>query len=101
MLRAYVEAGFDPGTFWGLTPRLYLAHMRGAAQRFEREGRSSAELAWMTATLSRAEKIPPLAKLLRGKPEKMSPDELRVRLKALSKALPKITQEEWRARFPS
>lgn len=67
MLRAYAGAGFDPGAFWGLTPKLYVAHMRGAGDRVESSVKAGIQAAWINAVLSRAKTIPPLEKLLDGK----------------------------------
>jgi len=98
MLRGYVSAGFDPEQFWSLSPRMYLAHMSGAADRIKREGRDRIEAAWTTAALSRADKMPRLAKILGEEPLKQRPEEVAARLAALSSSLPTITQAEWRAR---
>lgn len=102
MLRAYVSAGFPPGDFWGLTPRLYLAHMRGAEARFEREHRNDAWLAWHIEGLRRTEKLPAFEAFIDGKAGQVEEGgQTRIRLAVLRAALPKITQEQWRARFES
>jgi len=61
-----VSAGFDGNAFWSLTPRLYLAHMSGAKQRFEREHKDQAWLVWHIAALSRSEKIPDFKQFVGG-----------------------------------
>lgn len=94
LLRGYVAAGFSPDGFWRLTPRLYVAHMRGAGERAEFEYKAHTRHAWQTANLMRAKEIPSIEKLLRKKP-KLSPEEISARLKA---GLPRITLAEWRAR---
>lgn len=70
MLRAYVSAGFDPEQFWGLTLRIYLLHMRGAADRLDREHRGRAWQAWHTAYLPDAKQRPTLAQMITGEPIK-------------------------------
>lgn len=100
MLRSYAAAGFDPVAFWGLTPRLYLAHMLGASDRMEREQRNNAWLAWHVEALHRMPKLPEARSFIEGDAGKVSDaDQTPMRLAALRAALPKITQEEWRARF--
>lgn len=51
MLNDYIAAGFDPAAFWRLTPRLYVAHMDGAAARLNREHKERAWLAYHVAYL--------------------------------------------------
>ena len=100
MLRAYVSAGFPPGDFWGLTPRLYLAHMRGAEARFDREHKNDAWLAWHVEALRRSEKLPPFDKFVEGKAGRVEESgQTAIRLAVLRAQLPTITQEQWRARF--
>jgi hypothetical protein len=69
MLEGYVSAGFSPELFWGLTPRMYLVHMRGARVRLEREQSERAWLAWHTAYLPRLKKPINLTELSSGKAE--------------------------------
>ncbi|MBR9840208.1 MAG: hypothetical protein GYB50_20295 [Rhodobacteraceae bacterium] len=98
MLEDYVAAGFDPAAFWSLTPRLYLAQMRGARRRMEEQDTGSLHLAWLTAALMRTQKFPSLKKLLRRHGARDTADDLKSKLTALSSTLPKVTMEEWRAR---
>lgn len=100
MLRAYVGAGLNPDRFWGLTPRLYLAHMRGAADRLEDEHRNRAWLAWHVEALSRQKKLPDAEEFIGGKAGKVERGgDVALRLAALRAGLPTITQEQWRAKF--
>ncbi|WP_304615839.1 hypothetical protein [Paracoccus sp. (in: a-proteobacteria)] len=100
MLRAYAAAGYDPAQFWGLTPRLYLAHMRGASDRMERKHKSRAWLAWNVAGLTRVEKMPDFDAFISGDAGKVEKSaQTAMRLATLRASLPTITQEEWRARF--
>lgn len=69
MLSAYASAGFDPLVFWELSPRIYLAHMRGARMRQEEEHRGRAWLAWHAAYLGRSKKPVKLESLLPDKPK--------------------------------
>lgn len=75
MHEAYVSAGFPPGRFWAISPRLYLMEMRGAAARLDREHRERAWLAHTVAVLGRcdAKKFPTLDSMTRGKSAK--PDD--------------------------
>ena len=36
-MKSYIAAGFDPARFWGLTPRLFVLEMEGAAERMKHE----------------------------------------------------------------
>jgi hypothetical protein len=73
--------------------------MKGAFARFERDNRIRKESAWLTAILSRADKIPPLHDLL-AVDEPRDPEEVaaeqRAQLRTFSATLPKRTWEEWR-----
>lgn len=100
MLRAYVAAGFPPGDFWGLTPRLYLAHMLGASDRLEREHRNTAWLAWHVEALHRAKKLPEAKQFMSGGGTRAEEQgQVAIRLGCLRASLPRITQAQWRARF--
>lgn len=98
MLQDYISAGFPAAEFWGLSPRLFLAQMRGARARLEREQKNAIEMAWLTAALVRAAKLPSLEKLMSGPTPPMTSAEIRSRLSAISSALPKITLEDWKKR---
>lgn len=91
---AYVAAGLDPARFWSLTPRLLDVELRGARERIEREEHARVRQAWLTARLSRAEKIPPLDRLLRA-PERLSLDEATDRLRTMTASMPTRTWDEW------
>jgi len=89
MLQSYVAAGFNPSDFWGLCPRLYLSHMRGAGDRLEREHRDRAWLAWHVEALSRQEKLPDAETFITGKagkPSRQSPEVLQAMGMAMAKA---------------
>ena len=82
-----MSAGIDPAGFWSLTPRLYLAQMKGASARLEREQKDRAWLAWHTALLTRAETLPEFSKFVgEGPVEPQSPDVLQAQGLALAKA---------------
>lgn len=73
MLSNYIAAGFDPAAFWRLTPRLYVAHMHGAAARMGREHKERAWLAYHTAYLplqKKAVKLEDLSGGAKAKPRK-------------------------------
>ncbi|WP_118138788.1 hypothetical protein [Oceanicella sp. SM1341] len=97
MFGDHVAAGFVPEAFWRLTPRLYLAQMRGARARARAAQQERLQLAWMTAALVRTRKLPSLDALLAaGRPVDVA--DLRLRLDALSARLPKLSLAAWRAR---
>jgi hypothetical protein len=54
----------DPETFWSLTPREVTARIEGATRALARDQSNLAWLAWHSAALSRAKKLPALEKLL-------------------------------------
>lgn len=60
-----MECGLDPALFWRLTLREMKLIFDGAALRLGREANDRIALAWHMAQLSRQEKIPPLARLIR------------------------------------
>lgn len=95
MLEAYVAAGFDPSDFWALTLRLYQIHMRGASARIRREQDQAKSMAWLTAALGRASKMPKLDKIVQQEAEVIDVD---FRLRAVRSRLPSITMAEWSAR---
>ena len=89
MLQDYVSVGFDPAAFWRLTPRLYVAHMKGAEARLEREHKGRAWLAWHGEALNRTKRMPPFDKFSGAKkppPKAQSPDVLQAMCDALAKA---------------
>jgi hypothetical protein len=100
MMRAYVAAGLNPDGFWKLTPRLYLAQMRGASDRMDGEQRDRAWLAWHVEALSRQKTLPDAAKFIAGDAGKVERGgDVVLRLATLRASLPTITQEQWRAKF--
>lgn len=93
MERAYINAGFNPSDFWELTPRMYWNRMNGAKDRLEREEKARVELAYLTAVLTRAKKVPSLKRLLNGnQPEKVSISEGFARIREMAK---RARKEEW------
>ena len=98
MLSDYAAAGFDPEAFWALTPRLYLLHMQGRAEREDSESRRMVTGAWLTAMLFRSARLPRLARLLRDRPASGGDIDVRHRLASLRSGRPAMTMDEWRAR---
>lgn len=74
--------------------RAYQVQMDGARRRMRRERDASVSQAWLTAALSRTDKLPKLEKLLSDRP----PADPAFALRSLSARLPKITLAEWQAR---
>lgn len=70
MLESYVSAGLPPGRFWKITPRLYLAEMRGVSARLDREHNERAWAAWHAAYLPMAKRAVPLSDLTVGQRKK-------------------------------
>lgn len=60
---AFIEAGFDPTSFWALTPKTYMLYMNAARKRMERERNEFAWLAWHTAYLPRTKRPIKIEKL--------------------------------------
>jgi hypothetical protein len=63
-LRDALRCGVTVESFWSMTPRETYATIEAAAWRAEQEQKARAWLAWHTAALSRAKRMPPLARLL-------------------------------------
>ncbi|WP_136685699.1 hypothetical protein [Falsirhodobacter xinxiangensis] len=95
MLEAYIEAGFDPASFWSLTLRLFQIHMRGAQARIRRDQQQATTTAYLTAGLTRIKKLPKLKDLLRQPGEKM---DVGIALGLVRETLPRVTLAEWQAR---
>lgn len=66
MLEAYISVGFEPETFWKLTPKLYWIYMSAARKRLVREKDLLAWHAWHTAYLPHQRKPVNLADMLSG-----------------------------------
>lgn len=97
MRTAFLAVGGSDEVFWTLTPRCYWTHMTAARQRLERESKDRIEQAWMTAVLSRAEKVPPLHKLFE-KPEPLTGEEVLGRLRGMTRNMPKKKWKDWVAK---
>ena len=63
-----MAAGFGPGEFWALSPKLYVEQMQGARERVEREQRGRAWLAWHIEALARSKTLPAGEKFIAGVP---------------------------------
>jgi hypothetical protein len=88
-------AGFDPATFWMLTPRFFLIYMQGAADRLKNQQQHDVAMVHLGAALQRAKKMPKLADLLSNKPPPTT-SEVFAHLRSLRDELPKRTWSEWR-----
>jgi len=64
LLEAWGEAGLDPFLFWRSTPGLVALHLRAEAKR---NGQQMRAQAWMTAMLTRADKMPEFDEFVTGK----------------------------------
>lgn len=88
-------AGFDPAAFWGLTPRLYMIHMRGARKRIEMQAMADRALAFNTAALTRAKKLPNWRDFIAGGKETARGPAALAMLRAHAARLPKRSWAEW------
>ena len=95
-MESYAAAGFDPGAFWDLTPRLYLVHMRGARARIEGEARAARVLAYDIAALTRAKKLPSPRDFIGGQDSKLRGRAALDQMRAYAARLPKRSWDEWR-----
>lgn len=78
-MSVYVSYGLDPDRFWRITPREMAVDLEGARTRLQAEQDARAWLAWTTAALIRAQKMPALETLLSPKQaEPQSEEELAV-----------------------
>ena len=74
-----MKFGISVVEYWDMTPRETIAALDAAAWRIRQEQMQSLSLAWHTAALTRARKLPPLARLLSHlkKPVRNEPIEKR------------------------
>jgi hypothetical protein len=59
-----LKFGLSVQEFWDMTPRETIAALDAAAWRIRQEQMQMLSLAWHTAALTHARKLPPLARLL-------------------------------------
>lgn len=72
-----------------------MVHLRGARQRIEAEDRNRMTLAWATAALTRAAKLPSLRSLLAGRDQKLRGRDALAAMRDHAAKLPKKSWEEW------
>lgn len=95
MIVSFVSVGGTEREFWEMSPPEYWRRMEGEGMRLKRDGEARVESAWLTAMLSRAEKVPRLEKLLRGdQGEKLSIEEGFARIRAIGK---KKAKTKWQS----
>lgn len=82
--------------FWDLTPRLYFVHMKGARARFDLQARADRVLAYNTAALTRAKKMPSPRDFIGGRDTKLRGRAALDQMRAYAARLPKRSWEEWR-----
>ena len=71
------RTGRDPERFWTLTPRRYLVELMANAEAARDRRESSISRAWLTALLTRADKLPDLDSLLNPPPPPTIEDAIR------------------------
>jgi hypothetical protein len=76
LLRDALRAGISAPEFWELTPVETFMSIEASVWREERRQQAALTAAWVTAKLSRAKRIPPLKRLLKSKPRRLSKAEL-------------------------
>lgn len=96
LYEAWLVLGLDPERFWLITPGLYLIETSAARRRLEQQQEMDITVAWLSAKLARAKKIPPLKKLL-GKGGKA---DIGFYLDVAKSSLPKVRLSELLARGP-
>lgn len=69
--------------------------MRGAADRIKADARRDRVLAWNTAALTRADKLPPWRQFIAGEDHKVRGEDAMAMLRAHAVRLPKRSWEEW------
>lgn len=75
----WIEAGFDPDSFWHQTPDTFTLAMKAVRKRMEREADDRVGLAWQTgvfAATAQAGKIKPLKHYLRKPGQKQSAEDM-------------------------
>lgn len=88
-----MAAGIPVAEFWGLTPRQYLVVTRAAA---DARYAGSLQVAWITAKLMRAQKIPPLKDLMPRPPR--TAEEAAAEMRASMSAYRQIAAERGKIR---
>lgn len=64
LLAEALKCGIPVAAFWEMTPRETLETIKAAVWRNDQEHRARVSLAWHTAMLTRAKRMPRLARLL-------------------------------------
>lgn len=72
------ELGWSFERYWDATPAEVIETLAAVGEVRRREQRSRVEQAWLTAVLSRAAKVPPLAELLGDAVERPKPEAVPV-----------------------
>ncbi|GLK49489.1 hypothetical protein GCM10017620_24620 [Brevundimonas intermedia] len=81
----WVEAGFDPESYWRQTPRLYDIAIRARIRVREQEQQGRAWLAWHVAALPKMKRFPGLKELLGQRPKArvQTPSRIEAELKRM------------------
>lgn len=90
-------AGFDPATFWTLTPRQFVHRMRAARKRAGIEQARAAEAAWIGSNASH-EDLSKYMDALTGIDRTLPPEALAGMLRSASNGLRTISRAEIHAR---
>lgn len=75
MLKTALYIGIDYSLFWQLTPYEYGIYLKNYNEKSQIEEENNISMAWLTAKLLRAEKIPALESLLPKNIQKEMTDE--------------------------
>lgn len=85
----WVDAGFEPDTFWQQSPQTFQLVMRGVRKRMERQAEDDLRTAWHTAAFTAASQskggLKDLRYYLPRKPQKQSPENMLAMLRTLTK----------------
>ncbi len=74
-----MRAGLLPSQFWAMTPKELGEYYKGKIWQEEQEQRKLVSLAWYTAALGRARRLPTLRSLIEPKPKKLTPEQIEAR----------------------
>ncbi|MBN8294946.1 hypothetical protein JI664_23445 [Rhodobacter sp. NTK016B] len=95
----WIAAGFDPGAFWGQTPRGIQRALRGAEKRRLRALSDATTAAWIGAHANHDDLRDFLSALESGPKAPLPPEAQSRALESMKQKLGTISMEEYRARL--
>ncbi|WP_428924995.1 hypothetical protein [Marinibacterium sp. SX1] len=94
MLEDFLAAGYRAVDFWGLSPRLYLAHMRAARRRVG-EGQAAAAEAAFVGARSSERGLQRFVAAVTGRDNAMPPEALDGMIRSASAGMQVISMAEY------